>query len=397
MIDINKHSFVKYFLFGSLYFSEGIHVAISTVIIPIYFLEKGLSLPLTTIVVGVSGLPWMIKFVYGGIVDYLIRFGRKRFIILGGVLLIVGFFTIAFIDPAVALIPFTFFLFIARSGSALLDVSADAWAIEICHEEERGKINSAMFGGMFIGSAVGTSGFAIIAKILDYNITFLISALIIIPILIFPLVVKELKIDKKRQKVAKLLLGEFKKRTSQLLAIFGPLIGISIGILMIVVPIYAKISLQLDIAQIGLITSVFPIMTVIGALVGGPMSDKWGRKIILYIFIWIGIFFSAILIFANTWLILAILFGIIGFLRGGLYVAGSAMFMDFTNPKVGATQFSIFTSLANFGMLGIGLIMTGSLVAMLGFSRVFLYSAWFFGPPLIVLHFIRYEKKNAKT
>jgi MFS family permease len=387
---------LKYLLFGSLYFSEGLQAAIATVIIPIYFLEKGFSLPVITLMVGVAGIPWMIKFVFGGIVDYLILFGRKRFILLGGVLVAVGFFTVAFIDPVVALIPFTCFLFIARSGSALLDVSADAWAIEISLVEERGKINSAMFGGMFVGSAVGASGFAFIAKILGYNIAFLMAGLIIIPILIFPLVVKESKIVKKRQKVAKILIGEFKKRITKLLAIFGPLIGISIGILMVVVPIYAKISLQLDIAQIGLITSVFPLMTVFGALVSGPTSDKWGRKIIINIFIWAGIFFSASLIFANTWFILAVLYGLIGFVRGGLYVATSAMFMDFTNPKVGATQFSILTSLANFGMLGIGTIITGSLIAMLGFGRVFLYSAWAFGPALLILYFIRFKKHNRK-
>jgi MFS family permease len=108
---------------------------------------------------------------------------------------------------------------------------------------------------------------------------------------------------------------------------------------MIVVPLYANIKLQLDIAQIGLITSVFPISTVFGALVAGPISDKWDRKIILNILILAGIFFSASLIFSKTWLILAILYGILGFLRGGYYVVLSAMFMDITNPRVGATQY----------------------------------------------------------
>lgn len=40
MIDINKYSSSKYLLFGSLYFSEGLQLAIATVIIPIYLLEK---------------------------------------------------------------------------------------------------------------------------------------------------------------------------------------------------------------------------------------------------------------------------------------------------------------------------------------------------------------------
>jgi len=70
MIDITKHSFLKYFLFGSLYFSEGIEIAFATIIIPIYLhVEKGLSLPLTTFIAGLVMVPWILKFIWGGIVD----------------------------------------------------------------------------------------------------------------------------------------------------------------------------------------------------------------------------------------------------------------------------------------------------------------------------------------
>ena len=79
MIDISNRTYLKYLLFSSLYFSEGLQGTITMVILPIYFLEKGLSLPLTTLIVGIVGIPWMIKFVYGGIVDNFIRFGRKIF------------------------------------------------------------------------------------------------------------------------------------------------------------------------------------------------------------------------------------------------------------------------------------------------------------------------------
>jgi MFS family permease len=392
MIDISNRTYLKYLLFTSLYFSEGLQGTLTMVILPIYFLEKGLSLPLTTLVVGIAGIPWMIKFVYGGIVDNYIQYGRKRFILIGGFLMVVSLFTAAFVDPVVALIPLTFILFIARSGSALIDVSADAWAIEISNEKERGKINSAMFGGMFIGSAIGAPIFAIIAKIYGYDIVFLIAGLIIIPVLIFPLIVKEFKIAKKRQNITKLLVGEFKKRNTQLMAIFGPFIGISVGLLMIVVPLYAKVSLEFDIAQVGMITSVYPITTVVGASVCGPISDRWGRKGILYILLWAGIFFSALFVFANTWLILAVLYGIVGFFRGGYYVVTSAIFMDLTNPKVGATEFSILTSLANVGILGIGFIISGSMIEMFGFDRAFLFSAWFFGPALLILYLVNIKK-----
>ena len=65
--------------------------------------------------------------------------------------------------------------------------------------------------------------------------------------------------------------------------------------------------------------------------------------------------------------------------------------MDKTNPDIGATQYSVLTSLANFGEMGSGAI-SGSLVALLSFSQVFLYSAWVLGPALLILRFIKLKK-----
>jgi predicted MFS family arabinose efflux permease len=89
-------------------------------------------------------------------------------------------------------------------------------------------------------------------------------------------------------------------------------------------------------------------------------------------------------------MILAVLYGTIEFLRGGYTSVVVALYMDVCNPRVGATQFSILTSLANVGTTA-GNTVSGSLVTLLGFGRVFLYSAWCFGPALILLYFIRFK------
>ncbi len=370
-------------------------MAIALVIIPIYFVERGISLPITTLVIGIISIPMTIKFVWGGIVDYFIRFGRKRFIILGGLLFAGGLSILTVIDPSTALIPFTFFLFISVCGVGFLDVSADSWAIEISREAERGKINGAMFAGQYAGLALGSSLLAFIAKIFGYNISFLVTGLIVFLIILFPFIVKEVKIIKKRQKVAKLLIGEFRKRTTQLIAIFMPIVDINKGMLIVLIPLYMKTVLQLDIAQIGLIVAIFPVTAAVGSLVGGAIADKWNKRRTLYVFIGASICLSASLIFANTWQILAIIYGVIGFLQGGYMTATCAMCMDVTNPRTGATQFSILTSLGNAGMTG-GETISGTLIAMFGFSRTFLYCAWIFGPALLILYFIRLKKHVKK-
>jgi len=392
MIDISKKSWRKYFLFSSLYFSEGIELAVITVLIPIYFAELGISLPITTFIIAIAALPWVLKFIWGGIVDHFIGFGRKRFIIVGGILGAFGLLLLAFVDPTIALLPFAFLMFISHIGIAFLDVSSDAWAIEISQEKERGKINGAMFAGQFTGLAVGSTLLAILANIFGYNVAFIIAGLIIILIIIYPLCVKYKIISKKQQKVGSLLVREFKKITTQLIALFAPIADINIGLL-IIVPLYLDISLNLDIAQIGLITGIYTVMMAVGALIGGAIADKFSRKTALYVFIGASIFFIALLIFGISWQIFTFLYAIVGFLYGGFNAAGCTMCMDITNPKIGATQFSLLTSLFNLGDI-VGTMVAGSLVVMLGFGRVFLYTALSLGPALLILYFIRIEKKD---
>ena len=212
MININKYNYVKYFLFGSLYFTEGLKYIIGTIILPIYLTDKGIALPIVTVVSAIFLLPMTIKFFWGGIADYYIKFGRKPFIILGGLLSSLSLLILTIIDPSKLLIPFTILLFIAGSGVGFLDVSADAWAIEITSENERGKINGAMFAGQSAGMVVGSSFLTSLAYNCGYNYVFLITGLLVLLIIIFPLLVKEVKKIKIRQKIGSLLLGEFKKK-----------------------------------------------------------------------------------------------------------------------------------------------------------------------------------------
>lgn len=395
MIDLDKHPLLKYPLFGSLYFSQGIIYALATLIIPVYFVEKGIALPITTTIIGIAYLPWILKFLFGGIADYFIIYGRKRFIIFGGGLSAISFFSLTFIDPKIALIPFTILMLIGSSGIAFLDVSADAWAIQETKIHERGKVNAAMYGGLFIGMAFTTSAIANIADILSYQWAFIIIGIIISLIIIFPLIVKEKLITKKPQKIGKLLFIEFKKRPTQLITLFAPFSAITFGILAVIVPIYMKTVLDLSIGQIGIIVTIGPVATVIGNIAGGFMTDQWGRKKSLYVFLGLIIIFTILLIFADSWQRLAILWGILGFLNGGAYTARGAILMDVTNPKVGAAQYSIMTSMANCGEMG-GTTISGSMIASIGFAQTFLYAGWIMGPTILILYFIRLAtyKKN---
>ncbi len=393
MIDISKKSYLKYVLFGSLYFSQGIIFALATIIINIYLDNKGISDSTIGIIIALAYLPWVIKFLFGGIVDHYIRFGRRKFIILGGAISSICLIIISFLDPEIAIIPFALTLFIGSCGIVLLDVSADAWAIELSEERERGKINGAMFGGLFIGMAVSSIVIGAIVEAFSYSIGFIISGLIIVLILIFPLFIKDTPIPERKEKTRKLLVVEFKKTNIQFISIFFPISAISFGLLSIVIPQYMNDVLNLSISQIGLIAAVAPLATVFGNVIGGFLADIWNRKNTLYLTISLNMFFAASLVFADTWEKLAIIWCIVGFLHGGHFSAFGALSMDVTNPKIGAAQYSILMSIGNSGEMG-GAAASGSLITVLGFTRVFLYSGLVYGPALLILRFVKSKYKN---
>jgi MFS family permease len=388
MIDLDKHPRVKYLLFGNLYFANGIQASIGMVLIIIYFDEINISIATATMVAGLASIPFTLKFLFGPITDYLIKYGRRPFAIFGGLIAGVALFPLAFINPKDEIILFTAILFIGVIGIVFLDVAADAWAIQVSKVKERGKVNAAMFGSLFGGMAIGNPLLAIIADNFDYSMAFIVAGVIVTSTIILPLIVKEKKRIKIRPKIIKSLLFEFKKKNTKLVAFFGFFSALNFGLIIFIMPDYMMNFLNLSVTQTGILTTLYPIGIVLGVTTGGIMADKWGRKITLYIFLFLAIIFSSLLITANTWQIFAVIYPILGFLQGGSgFAAMMALFMDVSNPKIGATQFSILTSITNFGDYSIA-IFSGALVLILGYHRFFLYAAWLVGPALLILYYI---------
>ena len=396
MLNLSKHPYLKYILFGDIYFANGMQGALGMILLIVYFTEKDISIATATMVAGIASIPFTLKFLFGPLTDRFIKIGRKPFVLIGGMIGGIALFPLAFIDPTVSLLPFTLFLFISVTGIVILDVAADAWAIQVTKVHEHGKINAAMFSSMFGGVVIGVIFLSQIAKYYNYNIVFIIGGFIILSTMILPLMVKKEIIVKKRPKIKKLLIQEFKKKNTIIISFFGFLAAMNFGILLFIIPEYMMNVLKLDVAQIGLMSSLFYIGVIIGTITGGLMADKWGRKKILALFLFGSIIISSLLIIADTWMILAIIYPIIGFLQGGAFFSAlMALFMDITNPKIGGTQYSILTSIGNLGDYSIGIV-SGTLLMFLGYQRFFLYAAWVVGPALIVLYLVqeKWEKKD---
>jgi MFS family permease len=329
------------------------------------------------------------KFVFGPTIDFFGKYGRKIFVIIGGIIGTISILIVAFIDPKTSIILFTTFLFLGHLGVILIDVSADAWAIQITKIIERGKLNAAMYTGLFAGTGLGGILLAFIATYYGFEMVFLITSFLIFLSIVLPIFVKEKRIEIRRKIIKPLLIKEFKKRNTQIVALFSFVGALNYGMLRFVIPEYMTNVLFLDNIQIGFLTSLYPISIVIGVVIGGIAADKWGRKKILYITLFGLLISSVFLITADTWEKLAIIYSAIGILTGASsFSAMAALLMDVTNPKIGGSQYSFLTSIANFGHVSVSII-SGSLIVILGYNRFFLYTALTVGIALLILYLVK--------
>ena len=392
MIDLNVHKRFRYILFSGLYAAEGLYQTILLLVTPLYLLEKNVSIPIITLVMAIGELPWALKFIWGGIIDFYHKYGRKKFTVFGTIIGAIGFLILALIDQNFSIIFFALFLFIGHMGIGFLDAAADAWAIDISTKKDRGKINASMNIGSSISGSIGGPILVIIGVTFGYHISFIIAGLIIMFLTIVPLFVKYTpkKIDK--LEIWPLIKEEFSKKSTRLTTLYFFISVLNPALLLTLIVIYAKTVLLWDdmfIALVGIILLVGG--TIPGSILGGVLSDKFGRKITLYIFLITGMIFSVTLIFTTDMYILIPIVGALYLSWNATTAANWAMIMDIINPKIGASEHEIICSIVNFGDIVISAA-AGTLVILIGFHNIFLLSAIIVIPAIIALYPIKSSK-----
>ena len=180
MFDLSKNKKYRYVLFSSLYFSEGLYQALILIVGALYLIEKNVPIPIVTLIAGITYIPWGLKFIWGGIIDYFHKYGRKKFAIFGAIIGGIGFLILSIIDLYFSLILYIICIMIGYAGIGFLDSATDAWAIDISKKEERGKINSSMIIGQWIGKYLGALLIIFIGVSFGYNISFMIIGFIIL-------------------------------------------------------------------------------------------------------------------------------------------------------------------------------------------------------------------------
>ncbi|MFN9408335.1 MAG: MFS transporter [Akkermansiaceae bacterium] len=387
--------------FGGLYFSEGLPQGFANIALVLEFKRRGMDDAAIGVFAGIVSLPWVWKFLIGPLVDnlHIPRFGaRKQWIVLtqtGMVIsLLASLFNMPYFDgeSMVGLNLFTALIFIHNACSASQDVAIDSLACNTLPESERGTANGLMFGFAELGRIVGGYGVIAISDKIDNFST--ASGIVPIGLAIILFGVITLIREKSAAQAMKdgdlpsppegtsgltaiqaqlgdylfttfkTMLASNQGRLGLLIAILpagGVLLGSVVNTTM--APIIGMTNGE--ISKLGLISSVIWFFS---CLIGGPLSDKVGRKKAVGFFVVCSIlpglliawkmnqagFEHAIKFGEGTWARQESLspiwwIGMISFqiFNGMMFGARAAFFMDIVNPKIAGTHFTAFMAMNN--------------------------------------------------
>ncbi len=380
-MDLAKSTLGKCILFGTLYFPEGLMGALVSVIIPLYLASNGFSASIVGLVMGLTTIPWVTKFLWGFVVDYNISKGRRYFILIGGILGASMNALLFFISPSWIFV-FTAILFVGRIGIATLDVSTDAFSIETTKFHERGKVNGSMFFGQLSGFAFGALVLTKISTV-SFPVVFLSVGILIMLLVGVVLLAKE-KTPRKHHISYKDLVHAFKHKAIFLIILFAVFVGIPSGFILGMSTYYMKVYLAISATTIGVISLFNGVSNAIGAYVFGALSDKLGRVKTLVLAIFPALLFALLFGILNSFSLIYIVYGIF---VGGITAVMCALFMDITSKKVAATEYAILTSLANFGIF-IGTTSSGFLLQSTSPKIFFLFAALLYIPSIILIYLV---------
>jgi MFS family permease len=288
------------------------------------------------------------------------------------------------VDFSTELRLFSILVLILNVFGAVQDVAIDALACGVLEEQERGLANGLMFSGAYVGQAIGGAGVLFLTAWIDFNFTFIFVAAVILAVTCFVSLGLKEPPTPARPKTSESWLrsasGEVRDYcVAALKAFFGSRPAF-VGLIFALLPAGAyslSLTLQSNLAvELGLsdqniagLALVSTIISAVGCVVGGLLSDIFGRKRMLALYL-AGTALPTLWLAAVMWnhgwimpidpkmpsrpiapvsLILAFWLASVVFsiFHGLMYGTRTALFMDVCTPAVAATQFTAYMALLN--------------------------------------------------
>jgi PAT family beta-lactamase induction signal transducer AmpG len=264
-----------------LYFAEGFPFGVFREVWAVYFRAAGVSLKEIGLM-DLLGLPWTVKFLWAPLVD---RYGDRRKWIAGclvamGLLLAIH----PFFDPGRPGAAFWTVLLLFTLASATQDIAIDAHTIAFLPKEEVGAANGIRVSAYRAAMIVGGGGIVLFAGVLGWPAVWVGGGVLLA--LLAPVILRApaaaVRVEEKRRFFAPLAL--WISRPGSIPALFFILLY-KLGdqaISPMIKPFW--VDRKLTLAEIGTISTTLGIaFTVLGALLGGFLTTKWGLLRALFI------------------------------------------------------------------------------------------------------------------
>jgi len=376
--------------FFLLYLTEGIPLGFTATAVATQMRRQGVGPAEIGAFVGSLYLPWAFKWIAGPIVDTLTvrQLGPRRFWILIMQLGMIASLLVAMsVDFASQLKLFTAIIFVHNAFGATQDVAIDALAVNVLPENERGTANGFMFGGAFLGQALGGSGVLFLTPVIGFPSTFMVVAAMIAMVLLFVVLPMREPAAAARVVAAgsalRRVAGEIGGFLRDSLQAFLGSRAAFVGVLFALLPggAYAlglalqsnlAVELGMNDSQVGALNLWSSVISGVCCVAGGWLSDRFGRRGTLA---WtmaataIPTLMLALSMRHHGWVHavpadaadrpvphasllqmfwLSVL--VYNVFQGLYYGIRAALFMDVTTPRVAATQFTGYMALMNLAI-----------------------------------------------
>jgi PAT family beta-lactamase induction signal transducer AmpG len=310
------------------------------------------------------------------------RFGPRRFwIVTAQTLMTLMLLTVMWIQPAANLKLLTMLIMIHNVFAAMQDIAIDALAVQVLPEHERGTASGFMFGASYLGQAVGGSGAIFVAGKFGFAaaIPFVCATIVAILLLVSirlhepPLPGEAPGNEPNTRRSFAALLGVLGRRIAKYLLDVvrgfslsgrGPAAGVVFALLPpgavalgLALGSTMQVDLGMDENQIARLTLATTVLSAIGCVVGGWISDRLGHRRMLALWVasttvpalWLASRFTSAEgmtgVTLQAFTIASCAYAVAG---GLIYGTSTAVFMGLTSPVVAATQFSAYMALMNF-------------------------------------------------
>lgn len=403
-------------VFGILYISEGIPYGFTSIALVTVLRQSGLALDQIGLLVATLFIPWSFKFAWAPVIDLvkLNRFGGRKAWILGCQIMMVSTLVlINFIDFESEFRLLLAFVFLNNIFCATQDVAIDSLAVTTLKPDERARGNGFMFGGQYLGIALGGGAAVYVVGQTDFSTALIYVTLLQCLCLLFTLffVKDPLACLKTEASAGSLLLKFIHKMTAFTKEVYvsfwqsgrSPKLAFLFSVLPTgaMVMAYAALSTipvdygfgETEIAQI---TTANTLMGGLGCVVGGLIADRFGLRKMLSLFYVLTVIPGLILAYqidalgltqVPAYLVSGMLI-VHGFLYGMCFGTQAAIFMGITNPAVAATQFTAFMAMGNL-VISYTNYWQGMVAETYSYAQVLYLDALLVILPLLIIPFLK--------